>query len=662
MMRTILIANRGEIACRVIRTARQMGYRTVAVHSTADAEAMHVEMADTAVSIGPAPAMDSYLRADRILDAARATGADAIHPGYGFLAENADFAEACTELGTTFVGPPAAAIRAMGGKSEAKALMAEAGVPLVPGYHDSDQSPETLATAADQIGYPVLIKASAGGGGKGMRVVEGAGSFADQLAGAQREAKAGFGDDRVLIEKYLARPRHVEVQLFADAHGNAVYLFERDCSIQRRHQKVVEEAPAPGMTEELRQRMGQAAVAAAKAIGYVGAGTVEFLLDQDGAFYFMEMNTRLQVEHPVTEMITGLDLVEWQLRVAEGQPLPLAQDDLVINGHAIEVRFYAEDPDNDFLPAPGRLRHLAFPHESDDIRVDAGVKAGDTITHFYDPMIAKLIVHGPDRTVACRRLASALSRTQVAGPATNLDFLRRIARHPAFAPGEGAPDLDTGFIEHFRADLLPEPADAPREAILQAVLGVTLSRRLSVPEGWCSPWSGTDGWRLNGHFEETMLLTDGDRELSVTIHHGDDQRMVLKGTTYTVTGDLIGTDLVATIDGRKHRATFLRDGRNLDVLTEDADYRLELDDPIAQADADHGSAGSLASPMPGKIVAVLVVEGDQVARGQALLVLEAMKMEHTVKAPADGTIGRVPFAAGDHVDEGVELIGFEGGS
>jgi len=661
-MHTILIANRGEIACRVIRTARRMGYRTVAVYSEADAGALHVDMADTAVAIGPAPASESYLRADRILAAAKATGADAVHPGYGFLAENAEFAEACAAAGLIFIGPPPDAIRAMGGKSQAKALMADAGVPLVPGYHGEDQAPEILAAAAEEIGYPVLIKASAGGGGKGMRVVETAGSFADQLAGAQREANAGFGDDRVLIEKYLARPRHVEVQVFADAHGNAVYLFERDCSIQRRHQKVIEEAPAPGMTDDLRRRMGEAAVAAAKAIGYVGAGTVEFLLDQDGAYYFMEMNTRLQVEHPVTEMITGLDLVEWQILVADDRPLPLGQEDLAIDGHAIEVRLYAEDPDNDFLPAPGRLRHLAFPEEEGGVRVDTGVRAGDTITPHYDPMIAKLIVHGPDRPTACRRLGHALRETKAAGPATNLGFLRHIVRHRAFAPEFGDPDLDTGFIERFRDALLPGPGRAPAEAILLAALGVTLDRRSSATGGWTDPWSATDGWRLNGFFDEALSLSDGDCDLAVTVRHGGDQRMVIDGTAYQVAGNLQQSDLTATIDDRRMRATFLRDRLDLTILTETGDFHFTLDDPIAKADVDDAATDSLASPMPGKIVTVLVAEGDTVTRGQALLVLEAMKMEHTVKAPADGMIGHLPYRAGDQVDEGVVLVGFEIGA
>ncbi|HSK40851.1 MAG TPA: acetyl-CoA carboxylase biotin carboxylase subunit, partial [Arenibaculum sp.] len=468
MFSKILIANRGEIACRVIRTARHMGIRTVAVHSEADAGALHVDMADEAWLIGPPPARESYLRIDAILDVARRSGAEAIHPGYGFLSENAAFADACGQAGIVFVGPPADAIRAMGGKSEAKALMEPAGVPLVPGYHGAGQDPELLRREAEAIGFPLLIKASAGGGGKGMRVVAAAGEFDAQLAGARREAASAFGDERVLLEKYLTRPRHVEIQVFADRHGNCVYLFERDCSIQRRHQKVVEEAPAPALPPGTRQRMGEAAVAAARAIGYVGAGTVEFLLDEDGAFYFMEMNTRLQVEHPVTEMITGQDLVEWQFRVAAGEPLPVGQDDLAISGHAIEVRVYAEDPARDFLPQTGRLDHLAFPEPGPHVRIDAGVRAGDRISIHYDPMIAKLIVWDHDRPAAVRRLRAALGATQIAGLNANVGFLSAIAAHPAFL----AADLDTRFIERHHADLLPAQAPADATTLALGSLGV----------------------------------------------------------------------------------------------------------------------------------------------------------------------------------------------
>ncbi len=456
MIRTLLIANRGEIACRVARTAKRLGIRVVAVYSDADANAMHVAMADEAVRIGEAPPRESYLRADRILDAAKATGSDAVHPGYGFLSENDAFAEACAAAGIIFVGPPAEAIRAMGSKSAAKTLMEKAAVPLVPGYHGVDQSEQVFTDAARRIGYPVLIKASAGGGGKGMKIVERAEDFTAQLASAKREAASSFGDDHVLVEKYLTRPRHIEIQVFADQHGNCLYLNERDCSIQRRHQKVLEEAPAPGMTAERRAQMGQAAVAAAKAVGYVGAGTVEFIADESGTFFFMEMNTRLQVEHPVTEMITGLDLVELQLRVAQGETLPLTQAQVPVNGHAIEARVYAEDPDKDFLPSVGRLQHLRFPAATDHVRVDTGVRAGDEISIHYDPMIAKLIVWDRDRAAALRRLATALAECQALGPATNIAFLHAVAVHPAYGKGE----VDTGFIPQ-----------APRRAAAPGIAG-----------------------------------------------------------------------------------------------------------------------------------------------------------------------------------------------
>src|SRR4051812_49841964 len=522
MFSKILIANRGEIACRVIRTARLLGIRTVAVYSDADARALHVEMADEAVNIGPAPARESYLRAEAILDAAKRTGAEAIHPGYGFLSENAAFAEACAAAGVVFIGPPASSIRAMGGKSEAKALMEKAGVPLVPGYHGEDQSPELLLSQAKRIGFPVLIKASAGGGGKGMRVVSSAAEFDDQLNGAKREAINAFGDDRVLIERYVTRPRHVEIQVFADTQGNCVYLFERDCSIQRRHQKVVEEAPAPNLDPHTRHRMGEAAVAAAKAIGYVGAGTVEFLLDEDGSFFFMEMNTRLQVEHPVTEYITCQDLVEWQLRVASGEPLPLGQDQLSIHGHAIEVRLYAEDPQKGFLPQTGKLDHLVFPRETFHVRIDTGVRSGDAISIHYDPMIAKLIVWANDRPSAVRRLRTALESTQVVGLGANTEFLLAIASHPAFL----AADLDTRFIERHQADLLPEPSPAGDDVLAFAALGVLLDRgakaRAAVSGDPYSPWAGNDGWRLNDDAHDTLILRDGgtDRPVHLVYRRG----------------------------------------------------------------------------------------------------------------------------------------------
>jgi len=655
MFDTLLIANRGEIACRVIRTARRLGLRTVAVHSDADAGARHVAEADAAVRIGPAPARDSYLKIDAILAAAEATGAQAIHPGYGFLSENADFAEACAKAGITFVGPPPAAIRAMGGKSEAKALMAAAGVPLVPGYHEADQDPARLAAEAAAIGFPVLIKASAGGGGKGMRVVERAEDFAAQLAGAQREAASSFGNDRVLVERYLARPRHVEIQVFADGHGNCVYLFERDCSIQRRHQKVVEEAPAPGLDPAIRKAMGEAAVAAAKAIGYVGAGTVEFLLDTDGRFYFMEMNTRLQVEHPVTEAITGLDLVEWQLLVAAGGRLPLGQDDLAINGAAIEVRLYAEDPQAGFLPQTGRLAHLAFPEAAPHVRVDSGVRQGDSISIHYDPMIAKLIVWDTDRPAAVRRLARALDQARITGFATNLDFLRAIARHPAFAAAE----LDTGFIARHAAELLPPPAPAASEDIALAALGLVLGRARDR----ASPWGLADGWRLNDEAEETLRLADRDAEIPVAVRYRRHGGLSIGTPDGPVEagGTLAGRELTARLGDRTVRATIVAADERVAVLRDGADRVFGIIDPLAHAGEEAGGGSRLTAPMPGRVIAVLVEAGARVTKGQPLIVLEAMKMEHTVAAPADGTVTSLPFAAGDQVDEGVALIGFEAG-
>ncbi len=511
MFEKILIANRGEIACRIVRSCRRLGIRTVAVYSEADRGARHVELSDEAHLLGPAPARDSYLKAERIIEIARRAGAEAIHPGYGFLAENAGFAEACEAGGLVFIGPPAAAIRAMGSKSAAKAIMERAGVPLVPGYHGEDQDPARLADAAQAIGWPVLIKASAGGGGKGMRVVEGPQGFAAALAAARREASSAFGDDRMLVEKYLTRPRHIEIQVFGDRHGNLVQLFERDCSIQRRHQKIVEEAPAPGLTEAGRAAIGEAAVAAARAIGYQNAGTVEFIVADGGdndRFYFMEMNTRLQVEHPVTEMITGQDLVEWQLRVAAGEPLPCRQDELAIRGHAIEVRIYAEDPARDFLPATGRLRHLATPAESAHVRLESGVRAGDEVGIHYDPMLAKLIVWDEDRTSALRRLRSALEDCQVEGVTTNLELLGAIAAHPAFAAGE----LDTGFIERHRAELFSPPGPAPDPVLaigalsellrVQAEAAAQAARSLDPH----SPWHQASGWRLNDDNFHTLEL------------------------------------------------------------------------------------------------------------------------------------------------------------
>ena len=659
MFDKILVANRGEIACRVLRTARRLGIQTVAVYSDADAEAKHVAMADEAYRIGPAPARESYLDADAILDAARRSGARAVHPGYGFLSENAAFAEACTKAGVVFIGPSAAAIRAMGSKSAAKRLMGEAGVPLVPGYHGEDQSPARLAKEAGKIGWPVLVKPTAGGGGKGMRAVNDAASFLDALAGAKREALASFGDDRVLLERYLARPRHIEIQVFADAAGHAVHLFERDCSIQRRHQKVLEEAPAPGLPQALRDEMGRAAIAAAKAIGYVGAGTVEFLLDEDGRFYFMEMNTRLQVEHPVTELITGQDLVEWQLRVAAGEPLPLAQEELAITGHAIEARVYAEDPSRDFLPSTGTLTHLRPPAESPHVRIDTGVREGDAVTIHYDPMIAKLIVWDSDRAGAVRRLRAALAEYQVVGVTTNLPFLGAVAAHPAYGAGE----LDTRFIERHRAGLLGEAVPASDAVLAIACLDVLLRRASGAEEAARashdphSPWHRTDGWRLNVDYRHTVTFADAGRLVRVVAHYRPQGLLLeLPGGRVEVRGERSGTDdLVADLGGARIRATVVRSGDELVVMTHGRGHRLTLHDPDAAAERDV-AGGSLTAPMPGKVIAVMVEPGATVKKGDPLIILEAMKMEHTVTSPRDGTVAEVHFGTGALVSEGAQLL------
>ncbi len=660
MFDKILIANRGEIACRVIRTARRLGIRTVAVYSDADRGSLHVALADEAYRIGPAPAGESYLKAEAILEVAARSGAQAIHPGYGFLSENDSFAEACAAVGVVFIGPPPAAIRAMGSKSAAKRIMEGAQVPLVPGYHGEKQESDLLRREAEQIGFPVLIKASAGGGGKGMRAVLTLDDFDDALAAARREARASFGDDRVLLEKYLTKPRHVEIQVFADTHGNAVHLFERDCSIQRRHQKVLEEAPAPGMKPELRARMGEAAVAAARAIGYVGAGTVEFLLDEDGSFYFMEMNTRLQVEHPVTEMITGQDLVEWQLLVASGEPLPAGQEQLAICGHAIEARIYAEDPNREFLPSIGRLRHLRPPADSPHVRIDTGVRQEDEVSIYYDPMIAKLIVWDTDRNGALRRLRSALAEYQVVGVTTNTGFLASVAAHPAFVSGE----FDTGFIERHRSDLFPSAMPAPGRTLALASLEILL-RREEEAKGSAetsldpySPWHSVSGWRLNFDNHHTLYLLDGEEEIAITVHYrGDGYLLALPDGNLLVRGTLDNNgDILADLGGTRVKATVVRHGNTLTILEQGRVHTLTIHDPHACIGEDQGVDASLAAPMPGKVVAVLVNPGEKVEKGRPLMILEAMKMEHTITAPRDGLISSLNFTVGSLVSEGVELL------
>ncbi len=658
MFNKILIANRGEIACRVIKTARQMGVATVAVYSDADRDALHVHMADEAVHIGPAPARESYLLADRILAAALSTHADAIHPGYGFLSENAAFARACAEQGVVFIGPPAAAIEAMGSKSAAKRIMGEAGVPLVPGYHGDDQDPTVLQQAADDMGYPVLLKATAGGGGKGMRQVWSAEEFDQALAAARREAMSGFGDDTMLVEKYLTRPRHVELQVFCDNHGNGVYLAERDCSVQRRHQKVIEEAPAPGMSEALRCEMGEAAVTAARAIDYRGAGTVEFLLDEDGSFYFMEMNTRLQVEHPVTEMITGQDLVQWQLEVASGAPLPLEQEQVRINGHAFEARVYAEDPDNDFLPATGTLSFLQPPEESSHVRVDTGVRQGDEVSVYYDPMIAKLIVWDESRERALQRLGTALAEYRIGGTVTNLDFLYNLATSRPFVDAE----LDTGFIErHSELIFHHRHQDLERELPL-AALALLLQRQADNPaplQDPHSPWQTNGGWRLNEPHVHRLTLHCHQQDHPVAIEQRGETYIVrAAGRETRLAGYLQGDVLHVDLEGHRQRGTLAstHDGFTL-YLPEGACHFHEVLPDTGEADASAAGAG-LCAPMNGTIVTLLAEPGAQIEADTPLLVMEAMKMEHTIRAPAHGVVQTFFYQPGDLVDGGAELLSF----
>jgi 3-methylcrotonyl-CoA carboxylase alpha subunit len=661
MFKSLLIANRGEIACRVMRTARRLGIRTIAVYSDADAGSPHVAMADQSVRIGPAAARESYLSIEAILAAARATGAEAIHPGYGFLSENPGFADACAAAGIVFVGPPASAIRAMGLKDAAKALMMKAGVPVVPGYFGDDQSPEHLAREAARIGYPVLIKAVAGGGGKGMRRVDAAADFVKALEGAQREALSAFGDARVLVEKYVSTPRHIEIQVFADGHGSAVYLFERDCSLQRRHQKVVEEAPAPGMPESLRRKMGEAAVTCAKAIGYRGAGTVEFIVDgskglTDDGFYFMEMNTRLQVEHPVTEMITGHDLVEWQLRVASGERLPARQDALRIEGHAVEVRLYAEDPAKGFLPSTGRLARLRLPTEGEHVRVDAGVAEGGEVSMFYDPMIAKVIAWNRTREAALGTLADALETAEVAGVRTNLGFLVATLRHPAMVEGH----VDTGFIDRHKQALLAVPESLGEDALRLAVVHLLLERARGC--GARSPWDALDGWRLGGQRQRQVLrLKLAGKDRTVTVEHGAAGWRLVDGTcSAEVTARIVDGDRIeAIVDGRRVTGSVVASRFQLAVLLRGYHFAVDVHDPLGSADAGDAGGNDVRSPMPGKVSQVLVKAGDRVRKGQALAVLEAMKMEHTLSSPGDHTISAVLFKAGDQVNEGVAIVVFE---
>ncbi len=635
MFTKILIANRSEIACRVMQTARKMGVRTVAVYSDADANALHVRQADEAVRLGPAPVAESYLRGDLIVQAALDTGAQAIHPGYGFLSENPEFVEAVEAAGLVFIGPSAKAIRAMGLKDAAKALMHEAGVPVVPGYHGENQNPDFLAGEADQIEYPVLIKAVAGGGGKGMRLVEDAKGFAEALASAQAEARTAFGNADVLIEKYITSPRHIEVQVFGDG-TDAVHLFERDCSLQRRHQKVIEEAPAPGMTAAVRQAMGDAAVTAAKAIGYAGAGTIEFIVDgSDGlrtdGFWFMEMNTRLQVEHPVTEAITGVDLVEWQLRVAAGEPLPARQEDLRVNGHAFEARLYAEDVPAGFLPATGTIDHLVFP---DTARIDSGVEAGSEISPWYDPMIAKITVHGPDRATALRSLSSALDATQVAGTVTNLGFLRHLSRDAGFVAG----DVDTGLIAREEAVLCAAPVPALRDIAVAAVTAAEIGG---------GPLTGFTLWEP---LSREIVLAHAGAPLTA--------RLTITGPDRVAVAVAEAEDDIALVRHGDHWGLpAIRHGSRVTVFGAET-LTFDIVDPLDRAGAGLGGDTVLA-PMPGLVRDVVVAAGQTVAEGDRMVVLEAMKMEHVLRAPRDGVVASVAVATGDQVTAGALMVALE---
>jgi 3-methylcrotonyl-CoA carboxylase alpha subunit len=657
MFEKILIANRGEIACRVIRTCRRLGIRTVAVYSEADADAQHVRQADEAHPIGGPRPQDSYLRGDAIIAVAKRSGAQAIHPGYGFLSENADFADAVEAAGIIFIGPKAASMRKMGSKAGAKELMQAAGVPVVPGYTGEDQSPQTLQREADRIGYPLMIKAAHGGGGKGMRIVRAADGLLPALESCQREARSAFGRDRVLLERYVESPRHIEIQVFGDAHGNVIHLNERECSAQRRYQKVLEESPSPFLTPELRAAMGDAAVQAARAIDYANAGTVEFIVDADGGFYFMEINTRLQVEHPVTEWVTGLDLVEWQLRIAAGEPLPLAQDAIMQRGHAIEVRLYAEDPEAGFLPGSGKLQRLHLPPPSEGVRIDAGVVEGDTVSIFYDPMIAKLIVHDTDRTRALARLREALAQCAVEGPKSNIAFLERLVRHPAIVEAI----IDTGYLDRHLDEFMPGPGDtrAARNARLAAATVALLhdeaaTRAASAASGDpTSPWAIADGWRLGHAGLRRLVLGEGDR-LHTLVGHGHAGEYRIEddeGVARVLGAQLADGVLAARFDDEALR--FRASGDAAHVLLHDGDRRRRYTRVPAYRPTliDAGIGGDrVLAPMPGRIVLVKVAAGDAVAEGQELLVMEAMKMELSLKAPRAGIISELCAVAGDFVD------------
>ena len=671
MFDKILIANRGEIACRVIRTARRLGMRTVAVYSEADADAQHVRQADEAYCIGGPRPQESYLRGDAIIEVAKQSGAQAIHPGYGFLSENADFADAVAAAGLAFIGPSGTSMRKMGSKAGAKDLMRAAGVPVVPGYTGEDQSVDVLQREADAIGYPLMIKAAHGGGGKGMRIVRSSAEFAANLESCQREARNAFGRDRVLLERYVEKPRHIEIQVFADAHGHTLHLNERECSAQRRYQKVVEESPSPFLTPQLREAMGNAAVQAARAIDYVNAGTVEFIVGQDGGFYFMEINTRLQVEHPVTELVTGLDLVEWQLRVAAGEALPLTQSDIAQNGHAIEVRLYAEDPEAGFLPGSGKLERLRLPAADAHVRIDSGVVEGDTVTIFYDPMIAKLIVWDRDRPRALARLRDALAQCDIAGPKSNIEFLERLARHRAVVDGT----IDTGYLDRHLDEFVPPSGQdevAPDRDLLLAATATQLlmqerqtrehARASSDPT---SPWAIADGWRLGHGGHRNLAFLHRGQRIELRTHGSNGAYRVEglegNGNAHTLSGARLEGDILSLrIDGRARRFSVLEQGNR--VVVHDGNQRLGLE-PVAmyrhEQAAASGGTDRITAPMPGRVVVVRATAGDKVEAGQEVMVIEAMKMELSLKAPRAGTIAEVRAAAGDFVEADAVLVTLE---
>lgn len=663
MINKLLIANRGEIACRIIKTATTLGIKTVAVYSDADKNAMHVNMADEAIYLGASPSKESYLKAELIIEKSKELGVDAIHPGYGFLSENAKFATLCAENNIIFVGPPASAIEAMGSKSAAKKIMEDAGVPLVPGYHGDNQDESTLKAAADEMGYPVLLKAAAGGGGKGMRQVWSGSEFTQALNAAKRESMASFGDDHMLVEKYLTRPRHVEIQVFCDELGNGVYLFERDCSVQRRHQKIIEEAPAPNMSQEIREKMGEAAIKAAKAINYVGAGTVEFLLDEDGSFYFMEMNTRLQVEHPVTEMITNEDLVQWQLTVAEGKALPKTQHELVLSGHAFEARIYAEDPDNEFLPCTGTLNLLRPPVQTEVVRVDTGVREGDEVSVYYDPMIAKLVVWGESREIALKRLIHALNNYYIEGLSTNISFLKRVASHDAFQNAE----LTTTFIDKHSDSLFTSENERFSQSILPVMTLLTILKRpshLSESDNSSAPWQKSGPWRCNSHHREAIDLLVKNELISVTVTYSNDEllqifKMQIGQNEFTVEGVVNENQIRTIVNGHKTSHVFSAVNGEYTLFNKDTHISFSVVPPSLGEEQNSDSDAALEAPMNGTIVALLVEPNAPVEKGQPILVMEAMKMEHTITAPQDGAVESFFYQPGELVDGGATLLSYQ---